>query len=209
MKQKYFQHNFNAFVLAGGKSKRLGINKSLMQIDGRSLIERTVALLQPFASEIFISANDPGTYHFLQREIIEDIFKGSGPLAGIHSCLSCTNKKYNIFIATDLPFVNSEFISFLIDNYDDESILIPSIGGKLHFLCGIYKKEIHGAAYELLTNASVKKNGKINVSVFDLFKKVKGKFIEVADQPFIKKELLLNLNTQDDLLAYEKILRKK
>jgi len=209
MKQKLSPQDLNAFVLAGGKSKRLGINKSMIMIKGKSLIERTVELLKPFTSEIFISANDSRTYNFLERKIITDVYKGYGPLAGIHACLSDSDKEYNFFIATDLPFVDSEFISFLIANYDDESILIPSISGRLHFLCGIYKKEINNTASELLKNSAVKEDGKINVSVFDLFKRVKGKFIEVADQPFLKKELLFNLNTKEDLKTYQNIISKK
>lgn len=209
MTKQINQNEINGFILAGGKSERFGINKSLVKINSKTLIERTVELLTPFVSEIFISSNDSESFGFLNKKIIKDEYENYGPLAGIHSCLGKSSTKYNFIISTDLPFASPELISFLIKNYEGENILIPAVKGKLNFLCGIYKKNIYNIADELLSNAVKKENGKINVSVFDLFQNVKGKFIEIADKPFLKEELLFNLNTQEDLKKYEILLSNK
>ncbi len=84
-----------AFILSGGKSSRIGTDKALLSIEGKPLVQRLVELLDSIFSEVVISSNELDLYNFTGKKIVQDIYAGRGPLAGIHSALKYTNTKRN------------------------------------------------------------------------------------------------------------------
>ena len=74
-----------ALILAGGRATRLGgVDKALLPLGGRSLIDHLLALLAPQAGAIAISANgDPARYAHLECPILADELTGRGPLGGV------------------------------------------------------------------------------------------------------------------------------
>jgi len=79
--------DITAIILSGGKSTRMGTNKSLLKIDDKTIIERLRDLLQNIFEDVILITNDPDDYQFLGLPIYEDVFRHRGPLAGIHSGL--------------------------------------------------------------------------------------------------------------------------
>jgi molybdopterin-guanine dinucleotide biosynthesis protein A len=132
--------NITAFILSGGKSSRMGTNKALLEIDGKSLIQRMVELLDIIFSTVVISSNDSGLYEFLDKKIIKDIYSERGPLGGIHSTLISTNTIRNYLISCDMPFINKELIKFLCNYESEKDIIVPKADGRIQPLCGIYSK---------------------------------------------------------------------
>jgi len=75
-----------ALILAGGEARRLGgIDKALLELDGRSLLERIIERLLPQAAPIALSANgDPARFAPFGLPVLPDgAFAGQGPLAGV------------------------------------------------------------------------------------------------------------------------------
>jgi molybdenum cofactor guanylyltransferase len=74
------------FILAGGQSSRMGTDKAMLQIDGKTLMERAIEICKPFCHEILISSNNPkhGNFGFA---VISDEINNCGPMGGIYSCL--------------------------------------------------------------------------------------------------------------------------
>ncbi len=93
-------NDITGIILAGGKSKRMGINKALLKIGDKTIIERTAGLMQGLFNRVLLITNSPNEYMFLGLEIYEDIYKNIGPLAGIHSGLVYSNyrKKFHHFV---------------------------------------------------------------------------------------------------------------
>ena len=89
--------DITGIILAGGKSSRMGQNKSLMQIDGVTLIERTVALMKDLFPLLLLSTNSHSEYEFLNLEMVQDIVANVGPLAGIYSSLQASKTELNLF----------------------------------------------------------------------------------------------------------------
>ena len=79
--------NYTAIILSGGKSSRMGTNKSHLKINGKSLIERTVELCRSIFDESIIITNDIEEYVSLKIKCYKDIYPNFGPLSGIHSGL--------------------------------------------------------------------------------------------------------------------------
>ena len=62
-------------ILAGGKSSRMGVNKSFLKLGNQTIIERIVDLMKSIFSEVIIITNTPDEYKFLNLPLYEDIYK--------------------------------------------------------------------------------------------------------------------------------------
>lgn len=200
--------NITAFILSGGKSSRIGTNKSFLVIDNKPLIQRLIELLDSIFPEVVISSNEPELYEFLRKKIIKDIFPGRGPLSGIHSALNFTNSARNFIISCDMPFVSSDLINYLINKNSNADILLPKSDGRIQPLCGIYSKSVLPEAESLLIESS---NSQSNLkgSVYELLNKMKTEFINVDQLDFYHPNLFMNINTLDDYNLAKRILEKK
>jgi len=113
------------YILAGGDSKRFGENKALFPVDGTSMIKRSVNLLSPLVSSINIVTKKNDDYKELGARILIDSLEVQTPLAGILRGLEDTDD-WGLFLACDLPNMNSNIISKLLnsigDSYESEQI---------------------------------------------------------------------------------------
>lgn len=131
-----------AIILAGGKSSRMGTNKSLLPIDGKANIQLIKEQLTPYFSQIMIATNDFEAYAFLGLPMINDEYKGLGPMAGIHAGLKNSKTETNFFVACDMPFSSGELAKHLVDLNEEYEAVVPRINGKLHPLFSVFKKMI-------------------------------------------------------------------
>ena len=76
-----------ALILTGGKSSRMGTDKSKLEIGGVTLLERTIGLIKPLTESIYISvAHDDTEQHPLPT--IKDLEPSPGPLGGLHAAFA-------------------------------------------------------------------------------------------------------------------------
>ncbi|OEF99183.1 molybdenum cofactor guanylyltransferase [Vulcanibacillus modesticaldus] len=132
--------NAGAIILAGGKSKRMGTNKALLEINGRKVIEMVKDRLAEVFSEIILVTNNMEEYDFLGLPMVEDKIKGRGPLAGIHAGLSTSSFDINLIVACDMPFISPELAVYLIGQIEEYDVVTPKITGEIHPLFSVYNK---------------------------------------------------------------------
>src|SRR5215467_14806685 len=117
------------FVLAGGKSSRMGTDKALLSLNGVSLLQQTKTILEQVCEKVFILGSRQlyGAY----GECYEDVYANCGPLGGIHAALANSPTPYSLITAVDTPFVSAEFFSYMIDRAIKASATVtaPRIGG--------------------------------------------------------------------------------
>jgi molybdopterin-guanine dinucleotide biosynthesis protein A len=109
-------------VLAGGKSRRMGSDKALLKLDGKSQLQRAVDLLETHVDRVFVSArpeqaDDPERAQFAQ---IIDRYTDMGPVAGILSAMDSNGDVSWLVMACDLPNVDAETIRYLLQNCSAE-----------------------------------------------------------------------------------------
>jgi len=107
------QERINGFVLAGGKSSRMGQDKALMRFGDTHLVARAAELLTPFVTTVTI-LGPPDRYRSLNLPVIADLWPDEGPLAAVCTGLLTSDTDWNIFLACDLPLVSAKFIELLI-----------------------------------------------------------------------------------------------
>ena len=138
-------------ILAGGKSSRMGTNKALLTIDGKTVIERIVNQLDQIVDEIIVVTNHFHDYEFLQLPMVEDEWKGMGPLAGIQAGLNASSTVRNLVVACDMPFISIELGKYLLTQLDQYQAAVPEISGQLHPLFAAYRKDICEAVSKSLS----------------------------------------------------------
>src|SRR5690349_5139120 len=102
-----------AFVLAGGQSTRMGAEKALVELDGRTLLERALTLAGSVSSDVQIVGSKAKFARY--GDVIEDEFLQHGPLGGIHAALRASKSELNLMLAVDMPFVEVRFLEFLFE----------------------------------------------------------------------------------------------
>lgn len=98
----------HGFVLAGGKSSRMGADKALLEFRGRPLVEIALEKLREFCMEVSIAGNrdDLGGFAPVVREERVDC----GPAAGIEAGLKASQQEWAMFVPVDVPLVPGELL---------------------------------------------------------------------------------------------------
>ena len=135
-------NDITCFILAGGKSTRMGTNKSLLRIGGITIIERVVNLMKGLFQDVLLITNQTEEFSFLKIMMLEDIHKNTGPLAGIHSALVDTKTEKNFIISCDMPLMTGEVIKYLVDYPTERPITIARADNFIQQLCGVYYKSL-------------------------------------------------------------------
>ena len=189
----YIKENATAIVLAGGSSKRMGQDKSLLFVDNLPMIEKIVRQLTGHFREIIIGANDIEKYRFLNLPVVPDLEKGKGPLMGIYSTLLHSKYEINFVVACDIPDLNMDYITELIREAKCHEIVMPTWGDdKFEPLFAVYNKSILDQVKKLL------ENGERKISL--LFESSDVKYLPMPDAGKWYK----NLNTMEDYKNYIK-----
>jgi molybdopterin-guanine dinucleotide biosynthesis protein A len=193
------------FITAGGRSSRMGINKAWLEIEGQSLIERTVASVRAVTSSVAIIANTEG-YGRLGVPVFADTRQGVGPLEAVRVALSHTQTNRILLVACDLPFLTTELFSFLLSIPSTEQAIVPlSADNQLEPLCAIYCKNSLAAVEEMIEHGQRK--------MAKLFEMVPTRFVEFKEIRELDGAHLFfeNINTPEDydraLLQFRQSLR--
>lgn len=145
----------HGLVLAGGESRRMGRDKAALEIDGRSALERAVALVRPFCRACYVSVR-PGSVDGPRSgfDRIEDCFGGVGPADGIASAQAHSPDAAWMVIACDLPNLDAATLTELVRQRDAscDATAFRSLSDKTlpEPLCAIYEPASQDAVLTFL-----------------------------------------------------------
>ncbi len=133
--------SITGIILAGGKNSRMGANKAFLTVDGIRLIDKTLSIYRQLFTEILIVTNDPLSYiEFKDVAVVTDIYKGKGPLGGIYTGLFYSKNNDAFACPCDMPFLNKDFIAFLIGQSGKHDIIVPQLPEGYQPLHAIYSR---------------------------------------------------------------------
>lgn len=196
-----YEKKLNGIILAGGLSSRMGRDKGLLLLDGKTMVEHAYEKLAPVCKRVILVTNKPENYQIIANRlgmtVITDIIKQMGPMSGIHAGLTESDTGYNFIMACDLPNADpGKFIEYAQEAMDQGEYMIVAQAedGKYHSLHAIYHKQCKDFAERQLK--------KENLRIKDLFDLLDPYLIPVAE---FGEEMFENMNTPDD---YDQALRK-
>lgn len=189
--------NITGIILAGGKNSRIKLEKSLLKINQKRLIERVFDIIDPIFNDIaIISSKDELKSEFPTYNFYPDLFPGSGPLSGIHSALKHSNSDGVFVFACDMPNLNSDLIKRQIDFFDKHSdIVIPAHNIGIEPLHAIYSQNCLPFIEKQLNEN--------RCSVRGFFHMVNIKFFPTKPS---EVKHFCNINTHHDLKEYMKCI---
>jgi molybdopterin-guanine dinucleotide biosynthesis protein A len=195
-----------SIVLAGGKSLRLGRNKYLEVIGGRSLIQWVIDRLATLSTEIIVATGRGEAIpcsSAARTKVVADIYPGKGPLAGIYSGLIASSNSRAIVASCDTPFVSVGLLEYMAQACPRFDIVVPRMKEKVEPLCAVYSKNCVAPIRELLKQDELK--------IIELYPMVTVRYIEEAEIDRFDPEHLsfFNINTQADLDRARRLAAEK
>lgn len=193
---RFVKINASAVILSGGKSCRMGKDKSLLPINGIPMIQYIYSQLAPYFKEILIATNNRKLFDFLDIKIVNDHENCRGPLAGISAGLEASKYDINFMVACDIPYIDIRTLYMMIKEVEGYDGLIPTTkGGYMEPMFAIYRKSMLPAVRQTLLWGENK--------ILKVFPYCKIKYMNLG-----KADWLRNLNTEDDYTKYISELRQ-
>ena len=113
-----------AFILAGGASRRMGTDKSQLLIERQTFTERIAETLLTVADLVTL-VGFGGRQPSSSLPVVADVYPQWGALGGLHAALAACKREWAIVVACDLPFVTAELFTFLAGMRLDHDAVVP------------------------------------------------------------------------------------
>lgn len=190
-------------VLAGGKSTRLGEDKTLLALGKNTLVANAVTTIGEFCDEVLVVAGTSDKTPGPGARVIYDVYPGKGSLGGIYSGLLAAEHQHCLVVACDMPFLNADLLAYMVSlprNYD---VLIPRVNNHLEPLHAIYSKHCLPYMQNLLDQGHLK--------ILDFFDQVVVQYIDEAEINARDPEHLsfFNVNTPDQLAKARELIKQR
>ena len=147
--------SIEAFVLAGGKSSRMGRDKGLLPLNGQPMVSRVLKVLQELALPVRIIANKPG-YESLGYEVLKDEVLEKGPMGGLYTAFRHSSADLVLLVACDMPLISTEAGCMLMNAASIDHITVAAEGDKLNPLFALYPRGLKEKLKDRLDKGELK-----------------------------------------------------
>lgn len=133
------------WVLAGGRSLRMGRDKAGVVLAGRPLLEHMLEKLRALGLRARV-AGLRGFVPGIAAEVLQDAHPDCGPLSGMETALAKSEAALVLVVGVDLPLVETEFLAWMLERAATTEAMatIPRLGGEPQPLCAVYRRELLG-----------------------------------------------------------------
>lgn len=187
-----------AAVLAGGRSQRMGVDKTLLPFDGEPLVRRVAELAGQVCDNVMVVTNRPEAMTEANLppsvRVLADEIAYQGPLGGLITALENAEHDWVLALAADMPWLEPRVINALWDARDGAQVVLPTSEKGPEPLLALYHKSCLPEARRVLESgrrrlvAMLPNVKTIEVSL-DTLRKV---------DPGLRS--LVNVNTPEELL---------
>ena len=189
--------DISGIVLAGGRSLRLGREKVSETVGNKSLLERVILRLSSLVSDIIIVvATEQSFLQFIdypKLRVVADVYPGKGPLGGIYTGLAASDSFHSLVVASDMPFLNQNLLSYMMHLAPSFDLVIPRLGDMVEPLHTVYSQNCLTHIEQLLRQN--------NLGALELISRVNVRYVDVMEINRFDPEHLsfFNINTEEDL----------
>jgi molybdopterin-guanine dinucleotide biosynthesis protein A len=187
-----------AVIVAGGRSSRMGREKALERVGGRTILERIVARMGKQVAAMVINANgSPERFAGCGLPMIGDIHPDLGtPLAGLHAALTYADEQgfdSVLTVPSDSPFLPDDLVSRLASAGRDAAIAASA--GQAHYLTGLWSRGLLAAAERAIAEPRLPR-------LQDWARRCEA---AVIDWPAFPYDPFFNVNTPEELVQANRI----
>jgi molybdopterin-guanine dinucleotide biosynthesis protein A len=195
---------FEAFILIGGRSSRLGTDKAFVRFGGMTLAERAVDVTRRALSPERVTMVAGSSTQFaidalaIDVPFIFDLYEDRGPLGGFHAALAYAQTPWIFVLACDYPFVSPEMIGFLAANIDDRfgAVVPEQKDGRMQPLCGFYKVAKARPIVE-----DILQRPRVSPPMHEIVTELDPRIVRFDEYEHLagSEDLFVNINTSEDL----------
>ena len=182
------------FILVGGQSSRMGTDKALLDLGGKSFVERVRGALAAITTETSIVGAKEKCASWPKLRAVEDVHVKWGALGGLHAALAACRAEWAAVAACDLPFISGELfvrLASLRENFD--AVVPVQMDGRWQPLCALYRAGVATErAAELIAQGERRPR-----ALLDLINTRRVAFDELRDLPGADR-FFINVNTPED-----------
>ena len=152
-------------MLAGGRSRRFGRDKSTVELGGITFAQRITTALAAVCEEVFVVGGDPADHPALDIPFHGDLTPGRvGPLAGLQAALHHATHPWCLLTACDTPAMDSAFIAWLVDRAleapPEADVVVPvTREGRPQPLLAVYRRRCASTVDALLADGRLAMGG--------------------------------------------------
>jgi molybdopterin-guanine dinucleotide biosynthesis protein A len=132
---------FSGVILAGGKSRRMGRDKSQLILHGETLVARAIRLIGALTGDLILVTTAPDPFAGLDARLTGDVIPGGGALSGIHAGLSAARHEWSLVVACDMPFLNLDLLRYMASLAPGRAAVAPRWQDELETLHAFYSRE--------------------------------------------------------------------
>ncbi|MBP8724390.1 MAG: molybdenum cofactor guanylyltransferase [Saprospiraceae bacterium] len=194
--QTFPSRQLTAYILAGGKSRRMGTDKGMVQLGGHALISHAIRLLASAGLSPRIVANDDA-YLTFGCPVLHDLIPGKGPMGGLFTALSDCPTPQVLLASCDMPMLTNQVLERMISRAGFGEIVCPTINSVPHPLFSLYPVALADRVGVLLREDRLRMLG--------LIAEVGYSGVGMDDLVHNAPEVFANVNSPEDL----KMLQEK
>jgi molybdenum cofactor guanylyltransferase len=175
-------------IMVGGRSTRMGRDKALVELEGKTLLQRALDTWKNYGKTVQLSVGTAERAALAPAGVpaVADRYRDCGPLGGLHAGLLECRTELLLLAAVDCPFVTTALADGLLAAIDGADACVYTVDGRPQPLFGLYRRTCLAPASEMLA-AGERKMG-------ELLRRVETVRLPAADPaPF------RNLNTPEEL----------
>lgn len=180
-------------VMLGGRSTRMGRDKALVELGGKTLLARAVDTWQSYGAGLQLSVGAPSRRALAPRgaTAVADVYPDRGPLGGLHAGLRACPTPLLLLTAVDCPFLTPALADGLLAAIGTADACVYTLDGHPQPLFGLYRKNCLTLAETLLLGGDNRMSTLLG-------------WVHTITLPAPDPALFRNLNTPADVTAAEK-----
>jgi molybdenum cofactor guanylyltransferase len=144
------------FVVAGGRSRRMGRDKALLPWEGGTLLDHAAARLQAVCGEVRVLSGSEPRYADRGLPVDVDARGDAGPLAGLAAALAVAAPRDVLLLGVDMPYVTTALLAFVRDALAGWDAAVPVLDEGAEPLCAAYAPGCLGPVRDALSGGDFK-----------------------------------------------------
>jgi len=195
------EYSIAAYILAGGKSSRMGRDKGLVSLNDKPMVSYTLDLCKEMGyAPVLVASQEE--YAALGYPVIKDLVPDKGPMGGLHTALEHIDQQttYVLLFSCDMPFIPKEAIFKLVEAATGQSVIVSEFMKNINPLFALYHKDLKEQVKSNIEMGHLKMKDFIAESSHDK--------IDMEDLVLQSPERFININTPTELEKSRKLWEK-
>lgn len=191
-------------LLAGGKSRRMGVDKRFLKLGGETLLRRALSVYERLFPEVLVVVAEPvPELGDVGHRIVTDLIPNCATLGGLYTGLFAAGSPRIFAAACDMPFLDPALIEYLL-GWGDDDVVMPRLTTGLQPMHAVYSKACLPYFQQMIATNNLSIQGVLENQELRI-RLVPEDVLRTFDARLLS---FLNLNTPEDAQLAARVLKQ-